>query len=80
MAMDGDTLGKAIADAIMDNDASDGAKKAVLAIWKKIGGCIVEHIVDNIEVTIPTGNVIVEVTGQAKGAPNSAPIALDVDA
>ena len=50
MAMNGDTLGKEIADAITSLEASPEAKASVLALWKKISNVIVKHIQTNAEV------------------------------
>ena len=79
MALDGDKMGDEIAQAIMDSGASDEAKAAIIAVWKKISGVICKHIDTNLEVTIPTSQVVIAVTGQATGTKNPAPITLDVD-
>jgi predicted XRE-type DNA-binding protein len=60
MAMNGDLLGMAIADAITDADASPEAKQAVLAIWQKIGNEIINHITTN--AMVPAG-IAVSTTG-----------------
>lgn len=79
MALDGKKMGDEIAQAIMDNGASDKAKAAVNAVWEKIGSVICDHIDKNLEVTIPASQVIIAVTGQATGTKNPAPITLDID-
>lgn len=60
MAMDGDAMGTAIANAIMDSGASEEGKAACIAIWKKIANEIVSHIQNNAEV--PAG-ISVSTTG-----------------
>ena len=39
---------------------------------------LAQAIVDNIEIKIPAGTVIIQVTGQAAGTPNPAPISCEV--
>ena len=39
---------------------------------------LAQAIVDNIEIKIPAGEVIIQVTGQASGTPNPAPIDCEV--
>ena len=39
---------------------------------------LAQAIVDNIEITVPAGTVIVQVIGQASGTPNPAPIPCEV--
>ena len=60
MAMNGKLLGKEIADAIISSKADAKAKAAVLELWEKIGGAIVDHITTNAEV--PAG-ITVKTTG-----------------
>lgn len=79
MALNGDKMGDEIAQVIMDSGASDEAKAAVTALWKKISGAICKHIDTNLEVTIPASQVVIAVIGQANGTKNPAPITLDVD-
>ena len=74
MAMNGKDLGDAIAQNLYASDASDEAKADVKALWENIGKIIVKHIVDNIEIQIPSGSVIISVAGQATGTPNPSPI------
>ena len=50
MAMDGDTLGQAIADAIVDSGASSEGKAQCVEFWKKVAKQIVSHIQANAEV------------------------------
>ena len=78
MAMNGTTLGDAIAAKLYASDASQEAKAQVKALWEEIGTVIVKHIKDNLEVEIPSSSVIVSVTGQATGASNLTPISLNV--
>ncbi len=60
MAMNGDTLGQAIADAIVDAGASAAGKAQCEAFWKKVANEIVDHIKNNAEV--PSG-ISVSTTG-----------------
>ena len=60
MAMNGDTLGVAIADAIMDASASAAGKAQCREFWKKVANEIVSHIQSNAEV--PAG-IFVSTTG-----------------
>lgn len=60
MAMNGDTLGVAIADAIMDASASEAGKTQCREFWKKVANEIVSHIQSNAEV--PAG-ISVSTTG-----------------
>jgi hypothetical protein len=62
MAMNGDGLGQEIFDAVASADAPGDVKAQVLALWKKIGNVIVNHIVNNAEV--PAG-IAVSTTGTA---------------
>lgn len=74
MAMSGDVLGTEIAKILYAENATDEAKADVLKLWKKIANKIVKHIVDNIDIQIPANSVIISVTGQATGTPNTSPI------
>lgn len=60
MAMDGDTLGLAIAAAVLDPGATAEGKAMCEDLWKKVGNAIVDHIVNNAEV--PAG-ISVSTTG-----------------
>lgn len=78
MAMDGNALGDEIAEIITASDAPDGMKKQIKETWEKIGSAIVDHIIKNAEVTVPSASVIVAVAGQASGTPNPAPIPTNI--
>ena len=39
---------------------------------------LAQAIVDNIEIRVPAGTVIIQVTGQAAGTPNPSPIPCEV--
>lgn len=60
MAMNGDTLGLAIAAAVLDPGATAEGKAMCEDLWKKVGNAIVNHIVNNAEV--PAG-ISVSTTG-----------------
>ena len=78
MAMNGKILGDKIAEIITASDAPDSMKKQIKEMWEKIGNTIVDHIIKNAEITVPSMSVIVAVTGQASGTPNSAPISTNI--
>lgn len=60
MAMNGDTLGMAIATAVLDSGASAAGKAQCEEFWKKVANEIVSHIQSNAEV--PAG-ISVSTTG-----------------
>ena len=62
MAMNGDTLGMAIATAVLDSGASSAGKAQCEEFWKKVANEIVSHIKDNAEV--PAG-ISVSTTGSS---------------
>lgn len=82
MAMNGVTLGDDIAAKLYASNASQEAKDNVKAIWEEVGKVIVKHIKDNLVVNIPSGAVIVQVTGgsgaPAVGVANVNPITVTV--
>lgn len=78
MAMNGKTLGDAIADLIIAPNAPADMKAKIKIQWEDIGEVIVKHIQENIEVTVPKSSVVVSVTGQATGTKNASPIKTDV--
>jgi hypothetical protein len=55
MAMNGNGLGSEIAEAIMNAEAPPEVKADVVALWKKIGSAIVDHITKNAEVPAGIG-------------------------
>ena len=70
MAMSKDVLGLAIANRIIDADATDASKLDVQAFWKEIADMIISHIQDNATITVASG-IKVSTTGTAsaqKGA------------
>lgn len=62
MAMNGDTLGIAIANAVLDSGATAEAKVQCQDFWKKVANEIVSHIKNNAEV--PAG-ISVSTTGSS---------------
>lgn len=50
MALNGDTLGLAIAAAVLDPGATAEGKAMCEELWKKVANEIVNHIKDNAEV------------------------------
>jgi len=63
MALNGDVIKAAIQNADNPDDFCEQLAKA---------------IVQNLEVNLPAGAVITQVTGQAAGTPNPVPIACEV--
>ena len=79
MALDGGALGKALYDALgMGEKLPDENKEDTLEGWKKLGKALVKYITENMDVKVPTGSVVTQVTGQAVGTPNTAPIECEV--
>lgn len=64
MAMNKTTLGKAIADLIIDANAPADMKAKITAQWTDIAGAIIDHIKDNAQVTVAAG-IAVSTTGTA---------------
>ena len=80
MALDGDTLGKALYEALgMDEKLPEENREDTLKGWKKLGKAIVKYLQENMDVTVPSGKVITNVTGQAVGVANTTPIECKVD-
>ena len=50
MAMNGNTLGTEITNAIIHSDATPEAREAVLRLWQTIGRVIIDHIQTNARV------------------------------
>lgn len=70
--MNGDAMGTAIANAIMDSGATAEAKAEVIKFWQKICGEIVSHIQANAEV--PAGiSVTTSGTAAAQSGATTAP-------
>jgi hypothetical protein len=55
MALDGKTLGDAIAGVITAADAPEDVKNQIKLLWEAIGGIIVSHIQTNAQVTVAAG-------------------------
>lgn len=62
MAMNGKTLGDAIADIIISPQAPAAMKEQIKAQWEAIGTVIVSHIQANAQVTVAAG-ISVSTTG-----------------
>lgn len=70
--MNGDVMGKAIAEAIVDSAATAEAKQEVIKFWQKIANEIVDHIKSNAEV--PAGiSVTTSGTAAAQSGATTAP-------
>lgn len=74
MALNASKTGKKIADIITDSGASPEMKKKIVDLWTDIMTAIYTDVKSDLEVTVPSGSVIVTVVGQATGTPNAAPI------
>ena len=72
MALDGNKTGSAVYNLIKTIQVSDEASCEKL--WQKIVSKIFDDIKSDAEITVPSGSVIISVTGQAAGTPNPAPI------
>ena len=72
MALDGNKTGSAVYNLIKTTQVSDEASCEKL--WQKIVSTIFDDIKSDAEITVPSGSVIISVTGQAAGTPNPAPI------
>lgn len=64
MAMNGKTLGDAIADLIIAPNAPADMKTKIKKQWEDIGAVIVKHIQDNAQVTVAAG-IAVSTAGSA---------------
>lgn len=64
MAMNGKTLGDAIADIIISPQAPADMKQKITEQWEAIGAAIVKHIQDNALVTVAAG-IAVSTAGSA---------------
>ena len=74
MALNASKTGKKIADIITDSGASPEMKKKIIDLWTDIMSAIYTDVKSDLEVTVPSGSVIISVAGQAVGTPNPTPI------
>jgi len=74
MALSANKTGKKIADIIVDSGASPEIKAKIIQMWTDIMSAIYGDIKSDMEVTVPSGSVIIAVAGSATGTPNPAPI------
>lgn len=74
MAMNGNTLGDSIANIITASDAPEDVKQQIKTLWESIGSAIVDHIKKNAVISVPSGQVVTAVSGQATGTMNPSPI------
>ena len=72
MARDKELLAAALDDAM--SAAPDNRKDAMSIL----AGVIIDHFVENLDVSIPATAVVTRVTGQAVGTPNAKSIACEV--
>ena len=55
MAMNGDVLGKKIADLVISSDADADAKVKIIKLWSDISTEIISHISQNATITVAAG-------------------------
>lgn len=72
--LDGNALGDQIAALITAPNAPSAEVSRIKSLWESIATAITDHIVANLDVTIPASQVIIAVAGSATGTPNPAPI------
>lgn len=74
MALSADKTGAKIAKILTDSEATPEMTEKIKKMWTDIMSAIYADIKSDLEVTVPSGSVIIGVTGQAAGTPNPAPI------
>ena len=72
MTLDGKKTGSAVYNLIKTSKVQDEA--SCEKMWQDIMTKIYADIKSDMEVTVPSGSVIVAVAGSATGTPNPAPI------
>ena len=77
MALDGNKTGSAVYNLIKTTQVSDEASCEKL--WQKIVTKIFDDIKSDAEITIPSGQVVIAVTGQATGTKNPSPIQSEIE-
>lgn len=77
MALDGNKTGSAVYNLIKTTQVSDeaGCEK----LWQKIVTKIFDDIKSDAEITIPSGQVVIAVVGQATGTKNPLPIQSEIE-
>ena len=74
MALSADKTGAKIAKILTDSKATPEMTAKIKEIWTDIMSAIYADIKSDLEVTVPSGSVIVAVVGSATGTPNPSPI------
>ncbi|MDO5773264.1 MAG: hypothetical protein Q4P16_02995 [Spirochaetales bacterium] len=77
MALDGNKTGSAVYKLIKTTKVSDEASCEKL--WQKIVTKIFDDIKSDAEITIPSGQVVIAVVGQATGTKNPSPIQSEIE-
>ena len=77
MALDGTKTGSAVYYLIKTTKVSDEASCEKL--WQKIVTKIFDDIKSDAEITIPSGQVVIAVVGQATGTKNPSPIQSEIE-
>ena len=77
MALDGSKTGSAVYNLIKTTKVSDEASCEKL--WQKIVTKIFDDIKSDAEITIPSGQVVIAVVGQATGTKNPSPIQSEIE-
>jgi hypothetical protein len=73
MSMNADVLGQAIADVLVDDDATTESIAQVENLWKQIAGVIISHIQANAVVSVNTSVSVTSVSGVTTGGGVSGP-------
>lgn len=76
MALDGNKTGSAIYSLI--KSASIKSESDCEKMWQNIVSKIFDAIKSDMEISVPAGQVVISVVGQATGTMNSAPIVNEV--
>lgn len=74
MALSASKTGKKIAKILTDSKATPEMTKKIENMWTEIMDAIYTDVKSDLEVTVPSGSVIISVSGQATGVPNASPI------
>lgn len=77
MALDGNKTGSAVYNLIKATKVSDEASCEKL--WQKIVTKIFDDIKSDVEITVPSGQVVITVVGQATGTKNPSPIQSEIE-
>ena len=74
MALNATKTGKKIAKILTASNASPEIAKQIEDMWINVIDALYADVKADLEVTVPSGSVIIAVAGQATGTPNTNPI------